>query len=231
MQGVGTPLSGILAAAVLALSCLGSPSALAQTRAATPPPTVPSDADVSPWLTNLLESLKPRVDTRLPESSRAATVRLEGLLASGKAAEALPEIDARLAKSKGGDSQGEDVQMLFLKGRALNILGRPQEAKAVYTDMTQRFPELPEPWNNLAALEVADGRLEQAKMALEAALRNDPNYPVAHENMGDLFMMMAARSYNDALRLAPQNAGARNKEAGIKSLLEARTPAPQPRNR
>ncbi|SIK63148.1 Uncharacterised protein [Mycobacteroides abscessus subsp. abscessus] len=68
-------------------------------------------------------------------------------------------------------------------------------------------------------------------MALESALRNDPNFPVAHENMGDLFMMMAARSYSDALRLAPQNARARNKEAGIKSLLEAKTPAPQPRNR
>lgn len=211
----------------LATLVMVAPATLAQTTPPTPPASAgPADADVTlPWLSRLLESMKPSVDTSLPESSRAATARLEKALDDGKAEQSLPEIEQRLAASseqnRGG---GEDVQMLFLKARALNQLGKRQQAKDVYRDMTQRFPELPEPWNNLAALEVADGRLEQAKMALDMAIRNDPSYAVAHENQGDLFMMLAARSYNDALKLAPQNTAARNKENGIKSLLEAKTP-------
>jgi tetratricopeptide (TPR) repeat protein len=192
------------------------------------------DADITlPWLSRLLESLKPSIDTSLPESTRAATARLEKELDEGKAEQALPEIEQRLkASTEQNRGGGEDVQMLFLKARALNMQGKRAEAKDIYRDMTQRFPELPEPWNNLAALEVLDGRLEQAKMALDTAIRNDPSYAVARENQGDLFMMLAARSYNDALKLAPQNAAARDKESGIKSLLEAKTPlSTSPRTR
>lgn len=205
----------------------------AQTRPATPPPTgTLDDSDTLPWLARLLESLKPSVDTSLPESSRAANERLENLLNDGRAADALPQIEQRLQASREQKSgAGEDVQALFLKARALEQLGRRQEAKDLYLGMTQRYPELPEPWNNLAALEVKDGRLEQAKMALDAAIRNDPAYAVARENLGDLFMMLAARSYQDARRLAPQNRAAASKERGVKSLLEGQSPSGQnPRN-
>jgi Tfp pilus assembly protein PilF len=86
--------------------------------------------------------------------------------------------------------------------------------------MTERFPELPEPWNNLAALEVADGRLDQAKVALEMAIRTDPNYAVARENLGDLYIMLAARSYGTATKLNPRDAGASQKETETRKLLE-----------
>ena len=92
--------------------------------------------------------------------------------------------------------------------------------------MTERFPELPEPWNNLAALEVADGRLDQAKAALDMAVRTDPGYAVAHENLGDLYMMLAARSYG-ARRASslPETAGAATSAQRHRDPLHRRPPA------
>lgn len=211
-------------AGVLALGAALAPAPLpAQTTTATPPVLAPSsDGDQAiPWLSNLLEALKPGVDTSLPESSRALAQRLERQLDEGKAAQTLAEIDDRLAADKQKSPDATNAQLLFLKGRALSQLGRRDEAKAVYRDMTERFPELPEPWNNLAALEVADGRLDQAKVALEMAIRTDPNYAVARENLGDLYIMLAARSYGTATRLNPRDAGASQKETETRRLLDA----------
>lgn len=222
-----TPLRFIASALIAGCAITVTP-AHAQTRPATPPATGNvANEDTLPWLARLLESLKPSVDTSLPESSRAGNERLETMLDQGRAEQALPQIEQRLEESRARQGGGEDVQALFLKARALDQLGRRQEAKDLYLGMTQRYPELPEPWNNLAALEVRDGRLEQAKMALDAAIRNDPAYAVARENLGDLYMMLAARSYNDALKLAPQNRAAADKERGVKSLLDGQAPSGQ----
>ncbi|GAA4334803.1 hypothetical protein GCM10023144_27420 [Pigmentiphaga soli] len=198
--------------------------AQAQTQTATPPPLLGPDVSGDtgpPWLNHLLDALKPSIDTRLPESIRATYARLEGQIADGHAADALAEIDRRLDDDKRRSPETTDVQLLFLKAYALDRLGRREEAKALYRQMTERFPELPEPWNNLAALEAADGRLDEAKTALDMAVRTDPGYTAARENLGDLYMMLAARSYGEAGKLDPNAAGAREKREGIKSLLEA----------
>ena len=211
-------------AALLALGAALAPAPLpAQTTTATPPVLAPSsDGDQAiPWLSNLLEALKPGVDTSLPESTRALAQRLERQLDEGKAAGTLAEIDDRLAADKQKSPDTTNAQLLFLKARALSQLGRRDESKAVYRDMTERFPELPEPWNNLAALEVADGWLDQAKVALEMAIRTAPDYAVARENLGDLYIMLAARSYGAATKLNPHEAGASQKETETRKLLDA----------
>ncbi|WP_152800288.1 tetratricopeptide repeat protein [Pigmentiphaga sp.] len=211
-------------AGVLALGAALAPAPLpAQTTTATPPVLAPSaDGDKAiPWLSNLLEALKPGVDTSLPESTRALAQRLEHQLDAGKAGQTLAEIDERLAADKQKSPDATNAQLLFLKGRALSQLGRRDEAKAVYRDMTERFPELPEPWNNLAALEAADGQLDQAKVALDMAIRTAPDYAVARENLGDLYIMLAARSYGTATKLNPRDASASQKETETRKLLGA----------
>ncbi|MDX3907719.1 MAG: tetratricopeptide repeat protein [Pigmentiphaga sp.] len=221
----GGPAAALYAAAAL---CALAPSSLpAQTTTPTPPVLAPSSSGDIPWLSNLLEALKPGVDTSLPESSRAMTERLERQLNEGRAAETLAEIDERLAADKQKSPDTTNAQLLFLKARALNQLDRREEAKAIYRDMTQRFPELPEPWNNLAALEVADGRLDEAKTALEMAIRTAPDYAVARENLGDLYIMLAARSYEAAGKLNPTDDGARQKQTETRKLLDG-APASEP---
>jgi len=98
-----------------------------------------------------------------------------------------------------------DAQLRFIRAMALNQLNRLPEAEAAFTDLTQEFPELPEPYNNLAVVRAAQGKLDQARVALEDAIRAVPGYAVAHENLGDIHVQLAARSYRNALRLEPAN--------------------------
>ncbi|MDD7982144.1 tetratricopeptide repeat protein, partial [Achromobacter ruhlandii] len=70
----------------------------------------------------------------------------------------------------------------------------------IYTEMTTRFPELPEPWNNLAALYASRGELEKAQDALQMALRADPGYAAARANLGDLQLLQALRTYKQAAK-------------------------------
>jgi Flp pilus assembly protein TadD len=119
------------------------------------------------------------------------------LLRQGKASEALTKADAYIA------DKPRDPQMRFLRGVILTEQGKRPEATAAFTQLTQDFPELPEPYNNLAALYAAQSQFDKARDALENAIRLDPNYGTAHENLGDVYARLAAQSYGRAQQLMP----------------------------
>lgn len=154
-------------------------------------------------LARLLEAVKPGVDTRLDPSPSQITDHIEGLLAKGQNEAALKMIEARIANTHDRRG-GTDVQLMFQHARALHALHRDDEAIAVYTEMTTRFPELPEPWNNLAVIRADRGDLDLAQEALGMALRADPNYAAARGNLADLQLMIALRTYRqEAARGVP----------------------------
>ncbi|WP_066421876.1 tetratricopeptide repeat protein [Bordetella ansorpii] len=182
--------------------------------------TLDTPAPEGGWqgLANLLETLKPGVDTRLDPAPSQVTDRIEQLLTKGQTADALALIEKRQAERDRQGTRGTDVQLMFQHARALSALGRAQESIDVYTDMTTRFPELPEPWNNLAALYAARGELDRAQDALNMALRADPTYADARANMGELQLLMALRTYRQA---GGQGApGAKDKAQEIENLLK-----------
>ena len=72
--------------------------------------------------------------------------------------------------------------------------------------LTRDYPELAEPYNNLAVLHAASGHLEKAREALETALRLDPGYATARENLGDVYLRLAASAYEQAAA-RPESAG------------------------
>lgn len=121
------------------------------------------------------------------------------LLGAGQASEAQQQAEARLKE------RPTDPQLRFLKGVALSQQGQSAEALAVYTALTQDYPELPEPYNNLAVLYANQGRLEEARTALETALRLSPGYATAHQNLGDVYAQLAKLAYDRALELEPGN--------------------------
>ncbi|OZI71280.1 tetratricopeptide repeat protein [Bordetella genomosp. 12] len=167
-------------------------------------------------LAHLLEAIKPGVDTRLDPTPSQITDHIELLLNAGRNEEALQKIEARLQASR--KIPGTDVQLMFQHARALAALKRPQEAEAIYVEMTTRFPELPEPWNNLAALYAARGDLDRAQDALNMALRADPNYAAARSNLGDIQLMIALRTYRqEAARGVP---GMKEKAQELDKLLK-----------
>ena len=123
----------------------------------------------------------------------AVTARdLELQYRRGEMALAVQRLDGALAARPG------DSGLRFLKGVLLSENGRPAEAAQWFERMTQDFPDLPEPYNNLAVLHAQAGRLDRARDVLEVALRLDPAYRTAHENLGDVLVRLAERAYEAA---------------------------------
>ncbi|WP_366915587.1 tetratricopeptide repeat protein [uncultured Herbaspirillum sp.] len=119
------------------------------------------------------------------------------LMRAGQYAEALTKTDAVLAKHP------RDAQLRFTKGLILAEQNRSAEAIAVFTKLTEDFPDLPEPYNNLAVLYAADGQYDKARAALDMAMRTNPTYATALENLGDVYAKMASQAYDKALQIDP----------------------------
>lgn len=98
-----------------------------------------------------------------------------------------------------------DPQMRYLKGIIQRDSGRTAEALDTFTKLTEDYPELPEPYNSVAVIEAAQGHLDKARLALEGALRANPAYATAHENLGDVYFRLASQSYCKAAQYAPGN--------------------------
>lgn len=121
------------------------------------------------------------------------------LFAAGQSAEAFARLDGALA------ARPRDPQLRFQKGVMLAESQRSDEAAAVFTQLSVDYPELPEPYNNLAVIQAAQGDFDKARASLEAALRAQPAYAVAHQNLGDIYTQLARGSYARALQLDPSN--------------------------
>ncbi|PJX22261.1 hypothetical protein CAP48_15135 [Advenella sp. S44] len=151
-------------------------------------------------LANVLKKLEPSVDTSIPETASDAANRLSAMITQGQAAQALREIEQRQNVNDRIIAPATDVQLLFLKARALAALGRAPQALEVYRSMTSSYPELAEPWNNMAALYLQSGLLEPAHEALKTALSINPRYGVALRNMGMVQLMLSQKAFADASR-------------------------------
>lgn len=140
------------------------------------------------------------------------------LLRAGKPAEALTKADQRLG------AKPRDPQLRFLRGVALTDSGNPTEAIATFTKLTEDHPELPEPYNNLAVLYAGQNQFDKARAALEMAIRTNPSYATAHENLGDVYARQASMAYNKALQLdANQAASVQPKLGMIRDLFSPTT--------
>jgi len=139
------------------------------------------------------------------------------------------QLDRALERLNGYlSSRPKDARGRFMKGLILTEQNKPSEAIKVFTSLTEDFPELPEPYNNLAVLYASQGQYEKARAALEMAIRTHPSYATAHENLGDIYAKMATQAYDKALQLDRGNAAAQTKLNLIRDLFsgEARTGRP-----
>lgn len=160
------------------------------------------------------------IDVSDPRKSHEALQQASAQWREGKADEALRTLDASLRDAP------RNPQLRFLYGYILNAQGRVDQARDVFEQLTQDFPELPEPYNNLAVILAARGELDQARRALEQAVRVLPTYSVAHENLGDVYLRMAARAYDRAVRGDPGNATARLRLDQARALLDRMVATP-----
>ena len=167
---------------------------------------------------------------------RAATPvdEAQTLISAGDLDGALKRIDRFLASSP-QDAEGRFTRALILVKQNKNA-----EAIKAFTDLTRDYPQLPEPYNNLAVLYAQTGDYEKARDALEAALATNPAYATAHENLGDIYAALAGAAYNRALALDASNSTTRYKlsllsdltaggpSAGRPAAVAAAAPPPAP---
>lgn len=135
----------------------------------------------------------------LPFAHAASLDDAREALNAGQYEQALQALNDHLSR------QPQDADARFQKGLALVMLQRDEEAIRVFSDLVRDFPELPEPYNNLAVLYARSGQYEEARDALEAALVSHPSYATAHENLGDIYAALARAAYNRAIVLDKSN--------------------------
>ncbi len=144
-------------------------------------------------------------------ADEAAEVR--ALLARGDHAAALERAQ------KAAAANPRDAQARFLVGVVLMDSQRNDEALAQFTRLAQDYPELPDPQNNIALLHARAGRLDSARAALETALRNDPSHRLARANLGQLYLMLAVQTLEQAAALGPLDPAVQRRLEGARVLL------------
>ena len=117
------------------------------------------------------------------------------LMAAGKLSDAMNKADAFLL------TKPADPQMRFLKGVLQRNSGKQTEAVATFIKLTEDYPALSEPYNNLAVIYAGQSQFDKARAALEMAIRTNPGYATAYENLGDVYVRLASQTYSKALEL------------------------------
>jgi len=190
--------------AVLWLLAVACTPAIAQQ--APPPP--PTSATLQPQRT-------PGLSPELAEAS--------GMIRDGQYVTALAKIDDVLA------TDPKNPQARFLKGVVQSDQHQTDAAIATFQGLTEDYPELPEPYNNLAVIWAQQGEYEKARKALETALVARPDYAIAHENLGDVYARLAGLEYDRAIALDKGNTSAQTKLALVRELyaVEPSSTAPK----
>ena len=157
----------------------------------------------------------------LPAQAARPVDEVAQLLEQGKADQAAKQADSFLQQNPG------DVEMRFLRGVIATEQKQSAQAIKIFTALTRDYPHMPEPYNNLAVLYAADGQERKAAEALEQAIRTNPSYSTAHENLGDLYARMASEAYSKALQLDGTRQDLKPKLALITQIVPSGTVRPK----
>jgi len=145
------------------------------------------------------------------------TPEIDQAIADKNLEAALKQLDQRIA------SNPTDAQAKFKRATVLARLNRDDDAIEAFTALTQQYPEVPEPYNNLAALYAKRGDLSQARATLETAVAANPSYALAYQNLGSLYLQMASRAYQKAAKINPQDSLSSQRKQSIDLVLAQAT--------
>ena len=124
-------------------------------------------------------------------------------------------------------NQPKDIQARYLRGVILIEKGKTDDAIEEFQSLTEDAPDRPEPYNNLGFLYALQGQYDKARAAMEMAIRIQPTYAMAHENLGDIYAKLASKEYERALHLDPNNSSPQAKLATIRQLFPKSSACPK----
>lgn len=212
---------------------------------------VPVPAQESPQQTDASSLDQPVAGTASEQASRAAgqetpdTSRLPEVLTSrnGRPLDAREVLEQRRRQAQAAYNRGQytqalsitnaalqqapnDARLRFLKGVTLRQLKQLDDAAAEFRGLIDEYPELPEPYNNLAVVLAAKGELDEARLVLEQAILAVPTYGVAYENLGNLHLALAQQRLQRARQLMPDNQALARKLRVLESIDSSTTTEP-----
>lgn len=92
----------------------------------------------------------------------------------------------------------DELKLRFALGVMRMEMGQLSSAQQIFIQLTEDFPDLADPYNNLAVIHAGQGDLDRARNELEQALRLQPSHAQAQENLGDVLLRQALRAYQRA---------------------------------
>jgi tetratricopeptide (TPR) repeat protein len=203
LTGCSTPAQQQANAEIAALNKQAATSPEVKTQAylggygPTDPPRLSTDSPYDPLNPELSETVGVPFLSFLiiepnPVTKNAVPADVEKLVKARKYPEAIDLINTQFKKTP------RNVQLLFVKARLQIELRDFASAKKTLMEITQQFPELPEPYNNLAAISAHQGQWIEARDYLELALKLRPSYSTAAANLGEVYIRLGAKAYEDA---------------------------------
>ena len=126
--------------------------------------------------------------------------RALALASEKRYSEARAALDPLLARDPG------HARARLLDGILRARAGHLSEAAAVFEALRRDYPDMIEPYNNLAVIYAVQDRLDDARTTLLAVLENQPD-AVVYANLGDVYTKLARRAYRRARELDPGGHG------------------------
>lgn len=203
ISGCSTPAQQLANAEIAAVNKQEAASPQAKTQAylggygPIDPPRLTTDSPYDPLNPELSETVGVPFLSFLiiepdPVTKNAVPSDVEKFVKARKYQDAIDLIDAKLKKTP------KNVQLRYVKARLQIELRDFDGAKKTLIEITQQFPELPEPYNNLAAIAANQNKWIEARDYLELALKLRPSYSIAAANLGEVYVRLGAKAYEDA---------------------------------
>jgi len=188
------------------------------------PPRLSSDTAYDPLNSGLSETVALPLLSFLiiepdPITKNAVPSDVEKLVKARKFEDAIDLINSQLKKTP------RNVQLRFVKARVQMEMRQFTQAKKTLIEITQQFPELPEPYNNLAAIAANEGNWIEARDYLELALKLRPSYAIASANLGEIYIRLGAQAYENAAKNTQLNQGQYTRRS--KALTDILKPPPK----
>lgn len=117
----------------------------------------------------------------------------------GHQAEAKKTLETALAEDP------NNARMRFALALMRMESGEVAQAETLLRRLTEDFPDLADPFNNLAVILAGRGDMDAALEALQRAVSLQPDHVQAQENLGDVLLQLAARAYAVAAKPGPQS--------------------------
>jgi len=203
VTGCSTPAQQQANAEIAAVNQLEANSPEAKTQAylggygPIDPPRLSTDAPYDPLNPELSETVAVPFLSFLiiepdPVTKNAVPSDVERLVKARKYQDAIDLINVKLKMTP------RNVQLRYVKARLQLEMRDFAGAKKTLIEITQQFPELPEPYNNLAAIAATQDKWIEARDYLELALKLRPSYSTAAANLGEVYVRLGAKAYEDA---------------------------------